>query len=141
MRCVFVDFVTDIIVDDTHAIINIGDMLEAVWLNFDDDDKDGFMECVNSLQEMGLYNYAPRKISLDLENWKTPPTKPSIEEPSTLELNSLPPHLRYEFHSPCFTLPFIISSCLANVQVDSTLAVLQKRKKAIGWTLADIRGI
>ncbi|XP_070043800.1 uncharacterized protein [Nicotiana tomentosiformis] len=30
---------------------------------------------------------------------------------------------------------------IEDVLVDSTLAVLQKRKKAIGWTLADIRGI
>nr|XP_016453908.1 PREDICTED: uncharacterized protein LOC107778210 [Nicotiana tabacum] len=69
-------------------------MLEAVLLNFDDDEMDGFMEYVNSLQRMGFYNYAPRKLSLDLKNRKTPPTKPSIEEPPILELESLPPHLR-----------------------------------------------
>ncbi|XP_070057219.1 uncharacterized protein [Nicotiana tomentosiformis] len=106
--CSFVDLVTDFIIDDTSATINVGDMLEAVLLNFDDDEMDGFMECVNSLQGMGSYNYAPLKLSLDLENRKTPPKKPSIEEPPTLELKPFPPHIR---------------------------------KKAIGWTLADIRGI
>ncbi|XP_070039892.1 uncharacterized protein [Nicotiana tomentosiformis] len=84
--CSFVDLVTDVIVDDTSATINAGDILEVVLFNFDDDDMDSFMECVNSLQGMGSYNYAPRKV-------------------------------------------------------DSTLAVLQKRKKAIEWTLTDIRGI
>ncbi|XP_070049889.1 uncharacterized protein [Nicotiana tomentosiformis] len=139
--CSFVDLVTDVIVDDTSVIINVGDILEVVLLNFDDDEMDGFMECVKSLQGIGSYNYAPRKLSLDIENRTTPPTKPSIEEPPTLELKPLPPHLWYEFSCPFSTLPIILSSCLNNVQVDSTLAVLQKRKKAIGWTLADIRGI
>ncbi|XP_070010597.1 uncharacterized protein [Nicotiana sylvestris] len=40
---------------------------------------------------------------------------------------------------------FVILDCEVDYEVpiilDSTLAVLQKRKKAIGWTLADIRGI
>nr|XP_016446128.1 PREDICTED: uncharacterized protein LOC107771302 [Nicotiana tabacum] len=78
------------------ATINVGDRLEAILLNFDDDKMDSFMECMNSLQGMGYYNYAPQKLSLDLENKKNPPTKPSIEEPPTLELKPLPPHLRCE---------------------------------------------
>ncbi|XP_070002877.1 uncharacterized protein [Nicotiana sylvestris] len=136
--CPFVDLLTDVIVDDRSAMTNVGDMLEAILLNFDDNEMDGFMECVNSLQGMRSYKYAPRKLYLDLENRTNPPTKPSIEEPATFELKSLPPHLRYEFLGPCSTLPVILSSCLINVQVDSTLSVLQKRKKAI---LADIQGI
>ncbi|XP_070054569.1 uncharacterized protein [Nicotiana tomentosiformis] len=43
--CSFVDLVTDVTVDYTTATINVGDMLEAVFLNFDDDEMDGFMEC------------------------------------------------------------------------------------------------
>ncbi|XP_070041190.1 uncharacterized protein [Nicotiana tomentosiformis] len=84
--CSFMDLVTNVIIDDTSATINKGDMLEALFLNFDDDEMDGFMECVNSLQGMGSYNYAPQKLSLDLDNRKTPPTKPSIEDPLILEL-------------------------------------------------------
>ncbi|XP_070052647.1 uncharacterized protein [Nicotiana tomentosiformis] len=137
----FVDLVTEVIIDDASAMMNVDDTLEAVLLNHDDDEKDGYVECMNALQAMGSYTYEPRKLSLDLENRKTPPTKPSIEELPTLELNPLPPHIKYKFLGTCSTLPVILSSCLTNVQVDSTLAVLQKRKKAIGWTLADIRGI
>ncbi|XP_070042917.1 uncharacterized protein [Nicotiana tomentosiformis] len=114
--CSFVDLVTDIIVDDISVLINIGDMLEAISLNFNDDEMDGFMECVNSLQGMGSYTYAPRKLSLDLENRKIPPTKPYIEEPPTLELKSLPPYLWYEFLGLCSTLPVILSSFLTNMQ-------------------------
>nr|XP_009781817.1 PREDICTED: uncharacterized protein LOC104230651 [Nicotiana sylvestris] len=78
------------------------------------------------------YNYAPQKQSLDLENRKTPPTKSSIEEPPTLKLKPLPSHLRYELLGPCSALLVIFSSCLTNLQVDSTLVVIQKRKKVIG---------
>ncbi|XP_070006795.1 uncharacterized protein [Nicotiana sylvestris] len=140
--CSFVDLVTDMIVDDASATMNVEDKLEAVLLNLDDDEEsDGYVECVNALQGMGSYTYEPRKLSLDLENQKTPPIKPSIEEPPTLELKPLPSHLRYEFLGPFSTLPVILSSCLTNVQVESTLDVLQRSKRAIGWTLADIRGI
>jgi len=129
--CSFVDLVTEVIVDDASAMMNVDDTLEAVLLNHDDDEKDGYVEYVNALQRMGSYTYEPRKLSLDLENQKTPPTKPSIEEPPTLELKPLPPHLKYEFLGPCSILPIILSSCLTNVHVHFTLAVLQMGKKTI----------
>ncbi|XP_070022015.1 uncharacterized protein [Nicotiana sylvestris] len=47
----FVDLVTDVIVDDASATMNVEDKLEAVLLNLDDDEKsDGYAECVNALQ-------------------------------------------------------------------------------------------
>lgn len=46
--CYFVDLVTDVIVDDTSATVNMDDMLEVVLLNFDDDEMGDFMEYVNS---------------------------------------------------------------------------------------------
>ncbi|XP_070054571.1 uncharacterized protein [Nicotiana tomentosiformis] len=46
--CSFVDLVTDVIIDDTSDTINVGDMLEAILLNFDDDEMDGFIEYVDS---------------------------------------------------------------------------------------------
>ncbi|XP_070035132.1 uncharacterized protein [Nicotiana tomentosiformis] len=50
--CSFVDLVTDVIIDDASTTINAGDMLEAILLNFDDDEMDGFIECVNSIDMM-----------------------------------------------------------------------------------------
>ncbi|XP_070018096.1 uncharacterized protein [Nicotiana sylvestris] len=93
-------------VDGTSSMIHVEEPIEAVLLNMDVNDDASKVECVNALHGMGSYSYDPRKLSLDLGNRKTPPTKPSIEEPP----------------------------------IDATLAVLQKRKKVIGWTLADIRG-
>ncbi|XP_075110335.1 uncharacterized protein LOC142181280 [Nicotiana tabacum] len=139
--CSFVDLVTAVIVDDTSAMINVEDPLEVVLLNMDVNDDASRVECANALHGMISYSYELRKLSLDFENRKTPPTKPLIEEPPVLELKPLPLHLRYEFLGSNSTLPVILSSYLTNMQVDATLAVLQKRKRAIGWTLADIRGI
>ncbi|XP_019251223.1 PREDICTED: uncharacterized protein LOC109230153 [Nicotiana attenuata] len=59
---------------------------------------EGYMESVNALEGLGSYTYAPKKLSLDLENRVTPPAKPSIIEPPQLELKPLPPHLRYSGH-------------------------------------------
>ncbi|XP_070054106.1 uncharacterized protein [Nicotiana tomentosiformis] len=103
--CSFEDLVTNVIVDT----------LEVVLLNFYDDEMDGFMECVNSLQGMGSYTYEPRKLSLDLENSTNPPTKHSVKEPLILELKPLPPRLWYEFLGPSSTLPVIVFNCLTNV--------------------------
>ncbi|XP_070020040.1 uncharacterized protein [Nicotiana sylvestris] len=138
--CSFMDLVKEMIFDDTSAMINVEDPLEVILLNHDVTEDEGLVEYVNALQGMGSCSYEPYKLSLDLKNRKTPPTKPSIEEPPVLELKPLPPHLRYEFLGPCLTLHVIISSCLTNLQVDSTLEVLQRRKREIGWTLADIQG-
>jgi len=78
---------------------------------------------------------------LQLEERTTPPAKPSIEEPPELELKLLPSHLRYAFLGPKSTLPIIISFSLLDVQAKQLLQVLMEYKTAIGWTIADIRGI
>ncbi|XP_070003327.1 uncharacterized protein [Nicotiana sylvestris] len=92
--CSFVDLVTEVIVDDTSDMVNVEDPLESVLLNLDVNKDEGWVECVNALHEMSSYSYEPRKLSLDLENRKPPPIKPSIEEPPVLELKPLPSHLR-----------------------------------------------
>ncbi|XP_070039910.1 uncharacterized protein [Nicotiana tomentosiformis] len=46
--CSFVDLVIEVIVDDASAMMNIDDTFEAVLLNHDDDEKDGYVECVDS---------------------------------------------------------------------------------------------
>ncbi|XP_070014609.1 uncharacterized protein [Nicotiana sylvestris] len=51
--CSFVDIVTAVIVDDTSAMANIEDPLDAVLLNMDIDDDAGRVECVNALHGMG----------------------------------------------------------------------------------------
>ncbi|XP_070004750.1 uncharacterized protein [Nicotiana sylvestris] len=62
--CSFVDLVTDVIIYETSAMVNVDDNLETVLLNLDDDEeKEGYVECVNALQGMGSYTYEPRNLS------------------------------------------------------------------------------
>ena len=68
-------------------------------------------------------------------------TLPSIQKPPVLELKQLPSHLRYAFLGESSTLPVIISSELSLENEEKLLRVLRKYKEAMGWTLADIKGI
>ncbi|XP_059650629.1 uncharacterized protein LOC132296441, partial [Cornus florida] len=65
----------------------------------------------------------------------------SLLSPPQLELKPLPAHLKYVFLGPKQTLPVIIASDLQKDQETNLLAVLQEHKEAIGWTVADLKGI
>ncbi|CAN6691822.1 unnamed protein product [Malus baccata var. baccata] len=66
---------------------------------------------------------------------------PSVVQAPTLELKSLPSHLKYVFLGEDDTLPVIISSSLTAQEESKLVRVLKEYKTAIGWTLADIKGI
>ncbi|GJR06194.1 putative nucleotidyltransferase, ribonuclease H [Tanacetum coccineum] len=67
--------------------------------------------------------------------------KPSLEVPPTLKLKPLPANLRYAFLGLNNTLPIIVSSDLSGSQEEALLKVLSKYKAAVGWTIADLKGI
>ncbi|KAL4564784.1 hypothetical protein LXL04_028855 [Taraxacum kok-saghyz] len=69
------------------------------------------------------------------------PLKPSLDEPPTLELKTLPSHIKYSFLGSNDSLAVIISSDLTGSQEEALLKVLSKYKGAIGWTIADLKGI
>ena len=66
---------------------------------------------------------------------------PSIEKPLIVEEKQLPNHLRYAYLGEESTLPIIISSSLSIMEGEKLLKILKKHKEAIGWSLADIKGI
>ncbi|XP_074270755.1 uncharacterized protein LOC141594650 [Silene latifolia] len=66
---------------------------------------------------------------------------PSIVKPPIVELKPLPSHLKYAFPGNEETLPVIISSKLTKEQEEALIRVLKQHKEAIGWTMADIKGI
>ena len=66
---------------------------------------------------------------------------PSEEKPPKLELKPLPSHLKYAFLGVEETFPVIISSFLESYQENKLLEILRTHKIAIGWTIADIKGI
>ncbi|XP_073263308.1 uncharacterized protein [Populus alba] len=58
-----------------------------------------------------------------------------------LELKPLPDNLKYVFIGENNTLPVIIATSLTNTQEEKLVKLLCDHKTAIGWTLADIKGI
>ena len=58
-----------------------------------------------------------------------------------LELKQLPSHLKYVYLGENETLPVIISSYLTLLQEENLVVTLKRHKKAIGWQMADIKGI
>ncbi|KAL5579942.1 hypothetical protein UlMin_012384 [Ulmus minor] len=98
-------------------------------------------ECVwmETKQETRQKRVQVEPLDMSSRDFKLP--KSSVEEPPTLELKPLPPHLRYAYLGEVSTLPVIISAQLTETQEGQLLKVLRKFKRAIGWTLADIKGI
>ncbi|CAN6573203.1 unnamed protein product [Malus baccata var. baccata] len=66
---------------------------------------------------------------------------PSVIQAPVLELKPLPDHLKYVFLGDDETLPVIVSSSLTALEEEKLIRVLKEHKTAIGWTLADIKGI
>ncbi|CAN6544086.1 unnamed protein product [Malus baccata var. baccata] len=79
--------------------------------------------------------------SLPSQSVSTNKLLPSVVQPPTLELKPLPSHLKYVFLGEDETLPVIISSSLTALEESKLVRVLKEYKTAIGWTLADIKGI
>ena len=66
---------------------------------------------------------------------------PSEERPPKLELKPLPSHLKYAFLGVEEAFPVIISSSLELDQENKLLEILRTHLTALGWTIADIKGI
>ncbi|KAL4291879.1 hypothetical protein GQ457_14G012800 [Hibiscus cannabinus] len=89
---------------------------------------------------------ATERVLLDFENdelvlRESKTDKPSVEQPLKLELKTLPEQLKYAYLGDDNTLPVIISSKLQPEQEAKLIETLQHHKKALGWTIADIKGI
>ncbi|KAK9050876.1 hypothetical protein SSX86_030154 [Deinandra increscens subsp. villosa] len=68
-------------------------------------------------------------------------SRPSVEDPPTLELKELPSHLEYAFLETDSRLPVIIASDLTVDEKSRLLDVLREHKQAIAWKIMDIKGI
>ncbi|XP_076937530.1 uncharacterized protein LOC143605207 [Bidens hawaiensis] len=67
--------------------------------------------------------------------------RPSLESSPAVELKELPKHLKYVFLGEGETLPAIIAANLEDEQEKALVGGLREHKVAIGWTIADLRGI
>nr|GEW66515.1 reverse transcriptase domain-containing protein [Tanacetum cinerariifolium] len=90
---------------------------------------EAFLNDDPSLPPLNQGNYLP-EVHKELKICEAKSDKSSIDEPSEVELNDLPPHLEYTF--------------LEDLSVEGKTAlitVLKSNKQAIAWKLSDIKGI
>ncbi|KAK8612674.1 hypothetical protein V6N13_092785 [Hibiscus sabdariffa] len=87
-------------------------------------------------------NYLVNSV-LSKELYMSPKTKllPSVLQAPQIELKELPKHLKYAFLGDNDTLPVIISNKLSAQEEKELISVLRNHKEAIGWTVADIKGL
>ena len=107
-------------------------------------------EEVTTLESEFLHSIIEHNEVLEVNGWAPkfeplPPNEdkalPSEERPPKLELKPLPPHLKYAFLGEEATFLVIISSSLELNQENQLLEILRTHRTALGWTIADIKGI
>ncbi|CAN6716324.1 unnamed protein product [Malus baccata var. baccata] len=98
-----------------------------------------FIELVAALES--LPKHGGKSPNFDSIPISTNKLLPSIIQAPVLELKPLPSHLKYIFLGENETLPAIISSSLTAQEEEKLVRVLKEFKSALGWTLADIKGI
>ncbi|XP_052623609.1 uncharacterized protein LOC128128892, partial [Lactuca sativa] len=134
--------------DELFELSN-GDMLKMILSK-------GF-DCGKLAEQLKLYSLDPeveklvskmemKKFTrLDVKQIELPPTHtklpPSLVQPPELELKVLPQHLKYAYLGKNETLPVIISTHLTEFEEEQLLKVLKEHKEAMGWTIADIKGL
>ena len=106
--------------------------------------------CSNISEVESIYPFFDSSQVQEKKYWKPKPEElpprtnkpvPSSVQPPKLELKPLPSDLKYSFLGENETFPVIISSKLDTLQEGKLLQTLKIHKKAIGWTIADIKGI
>ena len=109
-----------------------------------------WVEEVTTFESEFLHSIIEHSEVLEVNEWAPkfetlPPIEdrvlPSEERPPKLELKPLPSHLKYAFLGVEENFPVIISSSLESDQEKKILEILRTHKTAIGWTIADIKGI
>jgi len=84
-------------------------------------------------------NWASNPISPIME--PTNLTSPSNQPSSSFELKVFPAHLKYVYLGEQETFPVIIVSHLNDWEEEDLKAILRKHRKAIGWTMTNIKGL
>ena len=109
-----------------------------------------WVEEVTTSESEFLHSISEHSEVLEANGWAPkfeplPPIKdrvlPSEERPPKLELKPLPSHLKYTFLGVEETFLVIIYPSLESEQENKLLEILRTHKTAIGWTIADFKGI
>jgi hypothetical protein len=135
-ECYCVDII-DSMVKTTHLQQTLEDQLLKVLVDGETNKEKLEVMQLNALPEFkGL-----RKPRVEDLGEPIAKVQPSSKVPPTLELKPLPSHLKYAYLGKEDTLPVIISAHLKNAEKEKLLAVLREHQTAIGWTIADIKGL
>ncbi|KAM1331871.1 hypothetical protein ACFX2H_043977 [Malus domestica] len=102
--------------------------------------EENVVDVIAALDSAPIHNPKWRHVYESLGEPKQP-LLPSSEQAPKLELKLLPSHLKYAHLGVNETLPVIIAANLNDTEEDKLLRVLRKYQDALGWTLADIKGI
>ena len=140
-ECHRIDLIEQLATEEMSKSLN-NDPLETTLLSDEEIDDPEFVELLQMLDSLPrVSRFRPPVESLHTEDAVIEKLKPSLEEPPALELKPLPEHLRYAYLGNLNSLPVIISAALNKLQEEKLLRVLRDHKSAIGWTIADIKGI
>nr|XP_009765214.1 PREDICTED: uncharacterized protein LOC104216781 [Nicotiana sylvestris]XP_016512239.1 PREDICTED: uncharacterized protein LOC107829277 [Nicotiana tabacum] len=110
-HCSLIDAV-DVVLEEEDAALNLKDPLAACLMNLDEANGEYLAEWVLALEGQDFCKKELEFEPLHLEERKTPPAKPSIEEPPKLELKPLSSHLRVAFEElkkKLATAPIIVA--------------------------------
>jgi hypothetical protein len=143
-ECFFMDSIEEYVEDSLPSLL-VDDPLEAclAHFGFENFNTDQYVEEVHDLLETAASAvFHPWKLpKKPLPQTSSTHVVPSLESPPKLELKPLPDKLKYAFLGTNDTLPVIIASDLQKDQEDNLLEVLKEHKEAIGWTIANLKGI
>ncbi|XP_042756631.1 uncharacterized protein LOC111896324 [Lactuca sativa] len=96
------------------------------------------LEIVEIMEERKKMRYNNSNVKLPISRTKL---LPFVLQAPKLELKTLLDHLKYAYLGEEKTLPVIISKKLSIAEEDELVTLLKKYKKAIGWTIVDIKGL
>jgi hypothetical protein len=133
----------DVVVQEKFTKTYHSDPLDSCLLNFSNSDSSIGSDIANDCsllnsQVMELNCWKLRFEELPKSENKALPSSVAIPK---LELKQLPSGLKYAFLESGDTFPVVISSVLNMDQEGKLVELLRKHKIAIGWTIADIKGI
>nr|GEX65731.1 DNA-directed DNA polymerase [Tanacetum cinerariifolium] len=137
-------FPADFVVIDFDANPRVPLILRRSFLKIERDHIDVFEEAFlnddPSLPPPNQRNYLP-EVRKELKICKAKSDKSLVDEPPTVKLKDLPPHLEYAFLEGNDKLPVIIEKDLSVEEKTALITVLKSHKRAIAWKIYDIKGI
>ncbi|CAN6711735.1 unnamed protein product [Malus baccata var. baccata] len=119
---------------DIGGLHSHGQIVETIVVPFNEE----VAEVVAALESLPQH-YG--KVPLPISSLVSTKLLPSVIHAPSLELKSLPDHLKYVFLGDDETLLVIFFSLLTAQEEEKLVRVLWEYKTTIGWTLADIKGI